>query len=243
MRRIIDFALGCFVAPGFIAATFLSYVKITSYLSRHFELKFIDFLQNTLDHFIVFIDFFYTYGFIKPIELAIFSTLYIFNLWGIELTITFPDWYPTAAYFSTLLYGSQVAAMKLFEPVAGADGGNRSGFSKDTNQWSTAVLGLIWNLILVIYIPVNSVSKVLYDYVNFENLSPRRVVRIFKIVLLGFLMVGYLFLIHDVIYLIINWRVKSNEVAAHKRFHLALILSVTVSTTASIISIAALSEH
>lgn len=222
MRRTLEFLIGCLTAPSFVIATFLAYLKVVGFVSTTLDVQLLDVVQGPLSQFNAFINSAYLYVFILPIEQAASLLGYFLQLTGIRFDLHFPPWYPTAAYFSTLLYGAQAASMKLFKPLTG----NALDASPEVQigDWQRAALALVWNFILLIYIPVNSIARGIHAFLNdYENLSARSVSRLFKIVVLGFLMVGFLFLLHDILSMLFRWRDASAQNRQHKLFHLSLI--------------------
>ncbi len=230
MSSYLDFIFGCFRAPGFLTAFFLAYLKFTSFILERQGAELIAALQHPIALFAEFVDKFYAFTFELLIEISVLVMAFPLGVFGFDLEFQFPDWYSTAAFFSTILYGAQRASMKIASPVIGdKEDRDESVDPYHLSQWPRALLATIWNALLLIYIPVNSLAKRIREAIKLDNISGRKVSQLFKVTVLGFFMMGFLFLFHDLLWMLVNRDNTSEEVIAHRKFHLALLVAVMLS--------------
>lgn len=119
--------------------------------------------------------------------------------------------------------------MKISSPVIGDKEELKLSDTYPITQWPRVLLATVWNALLLIYIPVNSLANSIREAIKLDNVSGRRVSQVFKVAVLGFFMMGFLFLLHDLLWMLVNRDGTSERVIAHRRFHLALLVAVMLS--------------
>ena len=115
-RMSADFIYFCFVTPGFFIASMGIYLKLARKISDWTGYPLYQKIEDPIEFLSWFIDRFFYFVIEIPIESSLRFLLFILSFAGLEWSFRFPEWYSSAAFFSTVLYGAQVAAMQAFRP-------------------------------------------------------------------------------------------------------------------------------
>ena len=185
---------------------------------------------------------FYRFIILIPVEVALWAISIPLKLVGIAVPVSLPVWYPTAAYLSTILYITQRAAQRLAIPTMSYSVADEP--AKQETEWRIALLALIWNLILVLYIPVDRLSARLKSFLGrFENLSATFAANFMKTFLGGSVFLGYLFMLHDIMILMIRPENDAARFRKHLAFLGACALALAISMAMALVTIWLSIEH
>lgn len=127
--------------------------------------------------------------------------------------------------------------MRLFQPVIGNSQSTDQPGEAEIGDWPSSVLACIWNFLLIIYIPVNELTVKIKNAIDLEYLSGKKIARIFKIMVLGFFMMGFLFLVHDLLWMLYYRKSETSKAVQHRRFHMAISLAFLTAIAFTMVSV------